>query len=564
MIKIHILQGLLISTIILYVTPLLANPETSSDTQQIYTADTQETEQEFFFDDIYFDEEDNYDFMNEYLDTTALDHINKTIDPAEAMSILNLINAPAILQVPFFLHTNPINKRSLLDQPIFEPDRAVFPYSTVCGLTAFMRKTNRSNFTKDSTNLRSYLSLKEDQLISRLQESIANLVKLLPQYEIDIEKIFNLFENMTIEERQAGCMFHFTKKWNHATLRVLLPFFYQESNFSLTKREQDAIANEFGVMDPEEEKQFRKAHFISDRIGMGDTRIEIDQRIINRPSVTIRCGAQATIPTAWTWGSGFMGSSFPQPSILPTFDLDPLFDAFTDPSPAVEQAAFDSVSNFLFDSFDRIAANLIDIKLGNNRHLGIGAYMRTKTPLRAYMNNSFADYISLTNRISIELFLPSIEKRFYINTIDSKAFNDRNFKDLTQAASNLAFLEEQFIERIFLRAFPTRVQPGAIIRWTNAAYYKGKRYGFSIGTDFWMQTRDSLGKIYTSSSVRQQLNREKAQPPFATQTKIFGSITRKHVTPLTSYFFSIIGDTILTNKGLGQDYSIALNFEASF
>src|SRR5204862_2274897 len=130
------------------------------------------------------------------------------------------------------------------------------------------------------------------------------------------------------------------------------------------------------------------------------------------------------------WGTGFLGSSFPKPSTLPTFDLDPLFNAIENPSAITEEAAFNSLRDFLLDSFDRLAANLLDVKLGNNRHLGLGAYIRTKTPLRAYMNNSFAEKIKLTNRISVELFLPATEKRFYINKISEQAFNERNFKDL--------------------------------------------------------------------------------------------------------------------------------------
>src|SRR5213078_3205639 len=57
-------------------------------------------------EDIFFDEEDSYDFLNEYLDTAATDRMINSIDPTELMTILNLINYPEIVQIPLFIHTN--------------------------------------------------------------------------------------------------------------------------------------------------------------------------------------------------------------------------------------------------------------------------------------------------------------------------------------------------------------------------------------------------------------------------------------------------------------------------
>src|SRR5690606_11306226 len=292
--------------------------------------------------------------------------------------------------------------------------------------------------------------------------------------------------------------------------------------------------------------------------------IEIDQRILKRPSFSLRCGAQATIPTAFVWGTGFLGSSFAKPSTYPVFNLEPIFDSFENPTPENQQIADTSLANFSLDIFDRIAADLIDVKLGNNRHLGLGAYIRGKTPLRAYMNNSLAEKVKLTNRVSVELFCPSMEKRFYINKINEKEFNSRNFDDLTQASENLAFLEEQTIERLFLRAFNTKIKPGAIFRWTSAACYTGQRYDFSLGTDFWIQDKDSFGSLYASAKTVSNLDIAKAKPSFAEQTKVFGRIIFKHKTAKNYCFISLNADATVSNKGLGQDYGLSLNFEASF
>jgi hypothetical protein len=518
----------------------------------------------FDCDDIFFDDEDDNPFSNEFLDTVAIDHIIKTPTPEDIITILLAIGILDILKEPLYLHTNSLNRRSLLDQPIFEPDRAEFPGLLTVGSHFFVRKTNRSNFTRDSTKLSSYISLEEETLISRLQNSIGKITELFPEYNIDVEKIFSLFENMTVEERQAGLMFHCTKKYKKTTFRILAPIYYLERNFSLTKKEQDAVARELGALDPEEELRFRKAHFISDKIGFGDTRIEIDQQIIKRPAYSFRCGGQATIPTAFTWGKGFLGSSFAKPSTLPTFNLDPIFEAIENPTPETEQAVFTSLSNFFLDGFDRLAADLLDVKLGNNRHLGVGFYTRGKTALSSLVNTPFAEKMSLTSRLSVELFFPSTEKKFYTTKIDEHELNNRDFKDPKKAAQNVLFLEEQIIERIFLRAFDTHIRPGSIFRWSGEARYKGEKSGWNLGVDFWLQGKDRFGSIDTSCFTVEQLDIAKAKGPNAFQGKVFGGFIFKHKSPLTSWFFSVNADVTAFNKGIGKDFGLSINCEASF
>ena len=533
---------------------------------QVISADDQLSvdTRDFDFESVSFDEEDDYQFMNEYLDTTGMDHISRAINPVDIMVILNLLGVPAILQEPLFLHTNILNKRSLLDQPIFEPDRAEFPGKWVIGTSAFARKTTRSNFTRGSDKLESWLALTQNSLISKLEDTIQRANELSPGIDIDIDKIFSLFRNMTVEERQVGFMLHCMKRWRNVTLRIMMPLYYLESNFSLTKKEQDAVARELGVLEPEEEKRFRKAHFVSDKIGLGDTRIEVDGTVLKRPSFTLRCGGLATIPTAFTWGGGFLGSLFAKPSTLPTFELEPIFNAIENPGIESEQEAIRILKDFLLDAFDRVAADLIDVPLGNNGHLGLGVYMRGKTPLSAYMNTSFAEKIKLANRISLELFIPAREKRFYINKIDEAGFGNHNFEDLDLAAENVQFLKEQAISRLFLRAFDTRIIPGVIFRWSSGMYYKGEIFGFNLGTDFWLQNKARISTISASHKTIAELDIPKVKQPVAQQSKIFGAFIFKHKTDRNTWFFSLNADASLNTKGLGQDYSIALNFESSF
>ena len=550
---------------LLFSTFLLCSMYSFALFNQVHAADDNHmaVTKDFDFDTLSFDEEDDYQFM-EYLDTAGADHISRAINPANIMVILNQLEVPTILQEPLFLHTNILNRRSLLDQPIFEPDRAEFPGKFVVGTSAFVHKIDRSNFTRGSDKFKSYVSLAEASLIAKLEKSIDLANAFFPGLDINVAKIFSLFENMTVEERQVGFMFHLMKRWHRTTLRVMLPIYYTENNFSLTKKEQDAIAEELGSVDPEEEEAFRKDHFISDKIGIGDTRVEVDNRTLKRPSFSLRCGGFVDIPTAWTWGGGFLGSLYPKPSTLPTFELETLFNAIENPGVDSEQEVKTVLTDFFLDSFDRVAADLIDVPLGNGRHLGAGFYTRCKMPLRHYMNTAFAHRMHFASRVSLEIFFPAGEKRFYINKIDEQAFGDHNFQDLDLAAENVQFLKEQLISRLFLRAFDTRIIPGVIFRWTGGLYYKGQSWGFNLGPDFWLQNKARLSCIGAPSRTVRQLDIPKAKQPIAYQAKIFGGIVFKYKKNRSTWFFSLNADASLAEKGLGQDYTLSFNFESSF
>ncbi len=122
----------------------------SSDTESIH-----------FLDDLEdpFDFGDDDPFITEFLETVGADSLTRQVDPGAIIRILLEIDAIDLLKEDFFLLTNPLNKRSPLDEPIFEPDRATFPGKWTVGAHLFARKMDRANFTLDSTNISSYLAL---------------------------------------------------------------------------------------------------------------------------------------------------------------------------------------------------------------------------------------------------------------------------------------------------------------------------------------------------------------------------------------------------------------------
>jgi len=547
--------------------PLCTMASNSSDNipLPIFDATTKEDDYTVNFDNDFFFDDDDDPFINEFSDMVGSDLSTRKIDPSDIINLLCEIGAKEILKTDFFLQTNPLNQRSLLDEPLFEPDRCYFAYPWVIGFHIFARKKDRSNFTFRSTCLDSYLALSQPTLLERLQNTIDIFRELLdePQFNIDIEKIFELFSRTTVEERRGGFMFHMMRQWQNKTFRLLLPIYYLESNYSLSQADQDAIAEEFGAINEENQEDFKKRHFISDALGVGDTRLELDVDLVEKGTFLIRLGAQATIPTAFRWGGGFRGTLFPKPSTFPAFDFDRLFQLAENPGKENMKTAFDLLSQFLLGSLDRISANLLDPTLGNGGHLGFGIFLRSYVPLHSLIKRSWAQNLSYANRISVEYLFPGTQKRFFINKINEQEFN-RDFSNPNDAQENLTFLEEKFIERIYLRAFDTKIQPGVILRWSSKLCHQGKRLGFNVGTDFWLQDKEKIRTIDVPKSVRKQLDIAKAIPSVAYQGKIFGSVVVKANQSQRTWFISLNADGTISNKGLGEDYGVSLNIETTF
>ena len=106
--------------------------------------------------------------------------------------------------------------------------------------------------------------------------------------------------------------------------------------------------------------------------------------------------------------------------------------------------------------------------------------------------------------------------------------------------------------------------PDVIFRWSSGLYYKGQQWGFNLGPDFWLQSKPHFSKIYAPDITLQMIDIPKAKQSIAYQAKAFGGIVLKHKSDRNTWFFSLNGDVSLFERGLGQDYTLSLNFESSF
>lgn len=493
----------------------------------------------------------------------------RVISPQTIIELLQQIGFITTLEEEqLYLHTNILNSRNILDYPIFEPNRCCYEYGLTLGGHIFYNHMQRCHFTDKSTDIRSYFAIDNESLINRLENNIAAIKELFAdaQFNLDIAKVAGILGNMTVQERRAGFMFHLGHIGTRSEIRVMWPFYWRERNFFLRDNEKQILEEEFGALEKRAQEQFQRDHFISDQLGFGDIRFEGAFRVYWNERATIRVGWLATIPASFAVVKNIKGSSFPKCSNEPAFDFDRLFDlACVMPiTPEVQEEAFNMIKNFFLGAVDRLAAQLLDVDLGNEGHPGFGILLRNTTRIAAFIKHPWAENFMFRTRGSFEYLFAAHERRMYIKVNDTAGFKVRDFDNPDMAQENLAFLGQQFTNKFYLIGFDTKIQPGCIFRWTSKLCYEGDPWGFYFGSEWWVQGRERIQVIDAPLSTIVTLDVPKERIPFPYQNRIFGGVSYRFDREHCNVYVSLNGDGSTISSGIGHDYIFSLNVEVNF
>lgn len=515
---------------------------------------------------VYTADQEVFDFFDSDVDLNVK-AMCQNVDPVDVVDFLIAeLDALCILQQNFYLRTNELNQRNLLDYGIFLPQK-FYNKPFEFGAHFFYNATTRDNYTRTSTKLCSYLAIFQETLLQELQKRISNLIDT----PIDLTAVVPLFRNMTVQERRTGFMFHGLRRWGPYRFRFMIPFYYNEANFFLTPEELDAIEDRMGITDPAEDLNFARKHLIADKLGFGDLRLNLDFPLPYNGPVTMKIGLQSTIPVAFAIKKGLYGSYFRKRCTGPVLDFCDIFDLAVNEQ---DFAALQTIGEqFAFAALNHFAANLIETPMGNGGHFGLGAYTRTKTPLTTVIKRPWAEHISINSRMSIEYLFPKTQRRYFIETSSQPQFAalgldrppsvilEQVENDPAYARTVLAFLEQQFTNKIFPFALLAKVRPGVIFRWMTKYMYEAQRWGYFIGTDTWITSRERLYNIHIPRDIPPLLNKKIAQKPFGYQVGVMGNVFWKLE---KNWLLSANIEYNFASTGIGHDYVLTFNFEHLF
>ena len=132
--------------------------------------------------------------------------------------------------------------------------------------------------------------------------------------------ILPLFRNFTVEQRRIGLCFMPKKELTSYFYIALSLIYYIERNMYASEIEQEALTLVFGRLDEATQNMLAKKHLISDKFGLGDTRLSIDFK-----SKTLiwgfNLGFFTTIPTAFAFKRDIEGSTFDKMAWPPQLDI---------------------------------------------------------------------------------------------------------------------------------------------------------------------------------------------------------------------------------------------------
>lgn len=529
------------------------------------------------------EQRDDFDDLITLIDNSDITNLIVNSDPvstkdptkADIITILNDLEIPALLQENFFLRTNNLNTRSLLDYPEFLPwrhdkdKRAIY-------VDLFYNQMSRMNFTKESSNICSYLAIAQPSFRAKL----ANTARLILEFtgstitSDEILRLTRLFQTFTVQQRRLGLMIGGKTTFNRWHFNIMAPWYYIERNHfvddNIKEDIEDLMADLFGApktpeeIEEAEKKQnaFIDEHLICDKFGIGDTRIYLDYPVIKKKYLSTRMGFLATIPTAFAMKKGLRGTSLHRVKNRPLLDLVGIVN-----QAIVDHALPPQALDFGFAALDNLGAMILEPPMGNGGHFGLGIFARNRSPLSSFIKLDWARRFVMRSFMLLEYQFPAVEWRSFRVPVNQALFNARNLDDTSDPLivnSNYAFIIEQITDRLFPIALQARVHPGVILRWSSQFCYEGDTAGFTLGTDTYVRNKEKLSAIDATPVVKKMIDSFNARAPLSYQSKCVGSVFFKVDKPDRLYTVALGGDYTFMNKGIGADFTLALNFDVTF
>jgi|GEM_PF-3501265 len=538
---------------------LLALSMLSSSTRP---ADFQEMN-DFGLGDLFDTEEENQ-FLAEAEAGQGLDLTRAIITPDEAVQNLTdpaLINAQVILQNPLYYRSNPPIRRNVIDFPMFQQFTERGKVVKKFAPKPFFIQTFKEYFYDTRSNINYYIDMLQNELNAQID--LLTQIEDIDFPNIDLPNVLGLFENIFLEQRRVGMMFeyeHSTERW---VLSFRFPFLYDEHNLNMSPEDRAAVqSNPFFSDTEQNELLFAQQHLITDRIGFGDTRINLEYLIVESRKQIFSAGVRATIPTAFAIKKGLYGTTFDVYAPAPNFDLytDLLLPGLSTPPDQNLPLVFQNIQTLGNSIMDRLSTILLESPSGNNHHFGLGIF--------SHNTMLFTRRLSLSGIASLEIVFPANEQRFFITYTPQAVFNAFDWDDTSpstgQLPQKLAFLNQQFIDKFFPTGYNVLVFPGIIIQSTSKLTYEGKHLDFTVGTDLWWRTPEHFLKIDAPPGIQPPLiNPDTAKTSFGYQSMFWFSIDKK-VKPGSPWRLGLRAQATSNSFGVGQDWGACILIQKQF
>lgn len=401
----------------------------------------------------------------------------------------------------------------------------------------FFNMTNRMKMTVDDM-----LTL-SDIKTADLKNLITSMIPDGSSPEV-FEQFIPLFQKITIQERKAGVMFQGGFVKGPFTLQAATSLQLGERNFWLSTYDQAVIKELFPDDSESDHKELYKI-----AAGLGDTRVKFGLNTLNMTSFQNDLGFSFILPTSRLTQSEKVNLGLVQIVLN-------------------EASNQDGLKNEAIRSLKAVRDYLLNPRLGNNGHFGVGCYAEQKIGL-------FHDFMQLWIGASYDLYLANEEERLYMF---KKTLQPSDMAGMQQAfdpadiASNNQKVTNYIRQYILPSSFKVTVQPGDVTNLVTALTVDwNKRWRSTWGYDFYAQRQTLIRHIHNTSidintlRVDDELtsDREK-ESVYAYQHKVFSETQYRLKTKRNDLGVGFGSDMTVSSKRIGEDWTVYLKFAASF
>lgn len=494
------------------------------------------------------------------------------IIPIFAQFALNAPDIPTpekILLTPLYRKTNPMRRRSILDNEIFQTDS--YNSSSPFTITPFLNFTYEGCFNENDTTIKNYLDLVQGDVPEEIETLIVQLMgednpnvdgqTVATFSHLAIPDTLELFGNIKVQEKQLGGMLRYIyDSHNDWKVDVRLPLIWQIYNFYLTKAEEDAIAQqpimqligEVGDFMP-----FARAHLISDKIGIGDAQIRYEMVMSERPTSSWSAGVSLGVPTACAFKKGVYGSYFDKKTPVPDFelvrDIVKLLENNIDDITDVKKNGGD----LGLAALDRLSSVILDHPLGRDGHWTFGVYYKSTL--------DFTPQIQLRSATSLICPLPGSENRFIKTRITREqiiAMQALPIATEAEATFALNTYNEFLLRKLFPQSYSCSIFPGIILMSNSCLTYTHNKWIFGIGSDMWAQTGEHLLSIHVDYDKEKTLDTTNLINEYAYQSKTYISV--HYHNPESSWMYTFMAGATGISDRIGDSTTLSFNIQKDF
>jgi hypothetical protein len=527
--------------------------------------------------------EDEWDINEAFLDDFGLEIANMEHIPTRALAsddiigVLTQIKAHSLLKKPFYFYTQPLRRREIVDEVSLNFPRYHLNRNLI--VIPFYNQMSQAQFRRDRTGIKNYIDMQQTDLVNTINEFAEDADNFddgteedLTLTNIDIPDLLNLFTNIKVQERRLGVMFQYTKDLESGLhLSLHAPLLYQEYNYSLTNEEISAIENSdfFKNLPQGDYWDFATKHLLSDKLGIGDIRISLEQTIKETDAYRLNVGIDLSVPSNFAIKKGVVGAHFDKKKKTPTFNIN---DDFIELNKLHTQTPGDTSSKdqllknaeaLALGFLDRLGSVLLEHPLGNYRHAGFGPFTRSTM--------IFSPTVELTSKLRVNLLIPAKERRFIKTKIDPQELDNLHNKyldadgatdpevgDDASRTADINRYEAIFLTKFFPESYDVTVMPGLEISSSSQLTYERPKWTISIGGEMWYHTKESFLKVHTDSTTLSKLEIKTAKKEYAYQSKTWVGIDKKKKEN-SNWQYGIRGSVSGINDGIGDDFTLTFH-----